>query len=48
MGGATIVMRSLKTERNMNFVQDRPKFYLLSKSYMILIYLLKNNRFSKI
>ncbi len=38
MGGATIVLRSLKTKGNKKF-QDRPNFYLFNKSNPL--YLLK-------
>ncbi len=40
MGGATIILRSLKTTRNEINFQDRPKKILFSKSYMTLKYLL--------
>jgi hypothetical protein len=41
MGGATIVPHSLKTKRNKKKFQDRPKiFFIFSKSYMTLLYLL--------
>jgi hypothetical protein len=40
MGGATIIPRSLKTTRNEKIFQDRPKFFLIFKSYMTLDYLL--------
>ncbi len=41
MGGATIVPRSLKTKRNPNNFQDRPKFFLFFKLYMMtLLYFL--------
>ena len=39
-GGATIIPRSLKTMRNENIFQDRPKKILFLKSYMTLKYLL--------
>jgi hypothetical protein len=44
MGGATIILRSLKTKRNKQIFQDRPKIFLK------IIYdplILANNRFSK-
>jgi hypothetical protein len=40
MGGAMIIPRSLKTTRNENNFQDRPKLFLFFKSYMTLKYLL--------
>ncbi len=40
MGGATIILRSLKTTRNEKIFQDGPKFFLFFKSYMTLKYLL--------
>jgi hypothetical protein len=40
MGGATIILRSLKTTRNEKKFQDRPNFFLFFKSYMTLKYLL--------
>ncbi len=40
MGGATIILRSLKTTRNEKKFQDRPNFFLFFKSYMALKYLL--------
>ncbi len=40
MGGATIILRSLKTTRNEKNFQDRPKNFLFFKSYMTLQYLL--------
>jgi hypothetical protein len=40
MGGATIILRSLKTTRNEKNFQDSPNFFLFFKSYMILKYLL--------
>ena len=40
MGGATIIPRSLKTTRNENIFQDRPKTILFLKTYMTLKYLL--------
>jgi hypothetical protein len=40
MGGATIILRSLKTTRNEKNFQGRPKFFLFFKSYMTLKYLL--------
>jgi hypothetical protein len=35
-GGATIIPRSLKTTRNKQNFQDRPKKFLFFKSYMTL------------
>ncbi len=47
MGGATIIPFSLKTTRNENNFQDRPKkFFFLEIIYDPLIF--ANNRFSKI
>ncbi len=40
LGGATIIQRSLKTTRNEKIFQDKPKNFLILKSYMILKYLL--------
>jgi hypothetical protein len=40
MGGATIIPRSLKTTRNEQNFQDRPKKFLFLKSYMTPKYLL--------
>jgi hypothetical protein len=40
MGGATIILRSLKTTRNEKNFQDRPNFFLFFKSYMTPKYLL--------
>jgi hypothetical protein len=40
MGGATIILRSLKTTRNEKIVQDRQKKILCLKSYMTLKYFL--------
>ncbi len=36
LGGATIIPRSLKTTRNEKNLQDRPKNFLVFKSYMTL------------
>ena len=40
MGGATIIPRSLKTTRNEQIFQDRPKKILFFKSYITLKYFL--------
>ncbi len=40
MGGATIIPRSLKTTQNEKKFQDRPKKFLVLKSYMTLKYFL--------
>ncbi len=39
MGGGTIVPRSLKTKKNKQNFQDRPKMFRFLKSYMTLLYL---------